>query len=510
MSDDTPYSPTRPTTTTGPTAVGTRPANTPPQQERRTWPQRLTIAALVVAGLGCFAAGSVLYAAQQVVEDRNVFVLDTAPDDLAGNGAGNQSAGGDGDPSGPPETFPQADPETKNFLITGADNNACIDPDSPYAGAFGDRGEGFGQRSDTIMLWRVNPAKSQVAVLSFPRDLWVNIAGRSNKNRINSAYTRDNPQRLIDTIYQNFLIRVDHFVQVDFCAFKVLVDAVDGVTVPFDFPVRDANTGLNVPEPGCYTFDGDHALAYVRSRKMQYLNDDGEWVTDGTSDLGRISRQQDFIRRTADSLLAAGAFNPSVIRALIQTSDDYVVVDSELSLNKQLEFAGVLRNVAPGDITSYQIEARATEIQGQAVLIPDTGGSNMQRIIALFRGEADLASTSEAIADTDDSSATTSGTDTSSETSTDSDSGTDTSVGNAADGTTAGSNDTTDETANDTTADTATDTTADATIAPPTTFDSPIDAVAETDPPGPSTTLPLVEAEVNGKGIFPDPNATCS
>ena len=46
-----------------------------------------------------------------------------------------------GDPSvtteaGPVETLPQADPEAKNFLITGADNNACIDPNSPYAAAF--------------------------------------------------------------------------------------------------------------------------------------------------------------------------------------------------------------------------------------------------------------------------------------------------------------------------------------------------------------------------------------
>ena len=57
----------------------------------------------------------------------------------------------------PPETFPPAEPDAKNFLITGADNNACVDPDSPYAPAFGDRSS-FGERSDTIMMWRVNPA----------------------------------------------------------------------------------------------------------------------------------------------------------------------------------------------------------------------------------------------------------------------------------------------------------------------------------------------------------------
>ena len=128
--------------------------------------------------------------------------------------------------------------------------------------------------------------------------------------RINEAYERDDPQKLIDTIYQNFGINTDHFVQVDFCAFQTLVDAVDGVAVPFDTLIRDENTGLNVTETGCYTFDGDHALAYVRSRKLEYLDADGKWTQDPTSDLGRISRQQDFLRRTVARLLSKGAFDP--------------------------------------------------------------------------------------------------------------------------------------------------------------------------------------------------------
>ncbi|NND74759.1 MAG: hypothetical protein HKN44_07090 [Ilumatobacter sp.] len=390
-------------------------ADDAPVKLRRTWPQRLTIVAVWFAAFGCFAAGSVLYAAQRVIEDRNVVVIDpgdgsasadgdpsfssTAPAD--GEPAGADGAAGSEEPARPVETFPPAEPDAKNFLITGADNNSCIDPDSPYAGAFGDR-SGFGERSDTIMMWRVNPSTSQVAVLSFPRDLWVNIAGRSSEQRINVAYERDRPQRLIDTIYQNFLIPTDHFIQIDFCAFRTLVEAVDGVAVPFDQPVRDGNTGLNVPTEGCFTFDGDHALAYVRSRHLEYLDEDGKWQKDRSSDLGRISRQQDFIRRTVDSLLAAGAFDPSVIRALIRTSDDYVVNDADLTVNKMLEFAGVLKGVDPASITNYQIEARNTSIQGNQVLIPRLGGGNMQSILRVFRGDAALASAPEQVFEPDD------------------------------------------------------------------------------------------------------------
>ncbi|MEP6298911.1 MAG: LCP family protein, partial [Ilumatobacter sp.] len=290
----------------------------------------------------------------------------------------------------------------RNILITGADNNACLDPDSPYAPAFGDR-ENIGERSDTIMMWRVNPATKQVAVLSFPRDLWLRIDGRSSKDRINAAYTRDDPQRLINTIQQNFGIETDHFVQVDFCAFKELVDAVGGVAVPFATGVRDGNTGLAVPPEsivdGCFTFSGEHALAYVRSRKLEYFDPGTQtWKRDGTSDLGRITRQQDFIRRVGDQLIA-NAFSPSVVRSLLDVSRQYIVTDAGLTPEKILELSGVLANSDPADITTYQVEARGTTIQGNSVLEPQLGGDNMQAVLALFRGEVTLAERPEQSAD---------------------------------------------------------------------------------------------------------------
>jgi LCP family protein required for cell wall assembly len=369
---------------------------------KRSWPQRLTIGTAFLCAMASFGAAGVLYAGQRVVEDRNLAPAIINP---ATNTTTPSAPAVDPESSEPlpvltpAPTFPAAEPDAKNFLITGADNNACVDPDSPFAPAFGDRSS-LGERSDTIMMWRINPGTSQVAVLSFPRDLWVDIAGSSRAGRINEAYERDNPQKLIDTIYQNFGIATDHFVQVDFCAFKTLVDAVDGVTVPFATPVRDKNTGLDVPDPGCYTFNGDHALAYVRSRKMQSLNEDGEWVTDGTSDLGRISRQQDFLRRTVSRLLAKGAFDPDVAGGIIDTVSEFIVTDPGLTPRKMLEFAGVMSRVDPTQITTYQIEARNATIQGNSVLIPTLDGDNMRSIISVFQGAATLTDAPDQVFDT--------------------------------------------------------------------------------------------------------------
>jgi len=382
---------------------------------RRTWPQRLLIAGVACTAVGSFVAGGLVWFAQQQLEERQLVALDQPAEvDTVGASADTGSSGGDdgvadgpsvdasepsptADPSIPVETFPPAEPGARNILITGADNNACLDPDSRFAPAFGDR-QGAGERSDTIMMWRVNPATNQVAVLSFPRDLWLKIDGRSSKGRINEAYNRDDPQRLINTIRQNFGIETDHFVQVDFCAFKELVDAVGGVAVPFETPVRDGATGLIVEEAGCFTFSGEHALAYVRSRKIEYMTEDGRWERDGTSDLGRISRQQDFIRRVGDELLS-NVFSPSVVRTLFDVSRDYIVTDNELTLDRIQQFAGVLQSSDPADITTYQIEARGTTIQGNSVLEPRLGGDNMQSVLKLFRGEVTLADRPEQIID---------------------------------------------------------------------------------------------------------------
>lgn len=382
-----------------------------PFRRRRTWPQRLLLTLNIVVITACFVGAGGLVIARHYANSIAKVDIETPGGNAAepGDPGAPAAANGPGDTTpvdtGPPETFPEADPEAKNFLITGADNNACVDPDSPYAAAFGDR-ETMGERSDTIMVMRVDPSTRQGAVLSFPRDLWVEISG-GRTGRINGAYVKDDPQRLIDTIYENFGVPIDHFIQVDFCAFKTIVDAVGGVSVPFDFPARDRYSGLNVPTKGCFTFNGDHALAYVRSRHYQYQDESGQWRDDPVSDLGRISRQQDFLRRALTAALDKGITNPSVARGLIKTAQENVVVDSGLSITKMLEFVGVLRDVDPGGISTYQIEAVGRMISGNSVLEPRINGDNMQAILAIFRGEAPLAGAPVQVFDTTTTSTTT-------------------------------------------------------------------------------------------------------
>ncbi len=295
------------------------------------------------------------------------------------------------------EAFPIADPQAKNFLITGSDNGACDDPGT--ANPVGERGT-IGERSDTIMIMRVDPSTSRAAVLSFPRDLWVKIHGTNKRGRINEAFSLNDPQKLVDTIFLNFGILAEHYIQIDFCAFKTLVDSVGGVSVPFEFPAMDDNTGLDVPTVGCYKFDGAAALAYVRSRHYEYLDPKtNTFREDPSSDYGRIARQQDFLRRAVATVLSRGVFNLDVARGLIDVAEKYVVTDANLTLGKQLEFAGVLKNLDPDDIHTYQIEGVGAVIGGASVIEPRLDGTNMQAILSIFSGQAQLETAPEQVFD---------------------------------------------------------------------------------------------------------------
>ncbi len=363
-----------------------------PFRRKHSGAQRLVLGLSIVVIIACFVGAGVLLAAKNTVESFAASPdLDITAPPTVGNSVdpGPPATDPETGETVPPETFPPADPAAKNFLITGADNNSCIDPTSPWASA-GDPDRPGGERSDTIMVIRVDPSTQRAAVLSFPRDLWVKIDGRG-KSRINSAYVKGDPTTLANTISQNFGVVVDYAIQIDFCAFKQLVDAVGGVSVPFEFPIYDDTVGLNIPTAGCHSFSGDEALAYVRSRHLHYIDANGKKQADPSSDLGRISRQQDFLRRVLRATLDKGILNPSVASGIIESMQNYIVRSNDLTLDVMLSFLGVIRDVDPSSLPTYQIEASRLITGGNDVLEPRLNGENMKAILAIFRGEAPLA-----------------------------------------------------------------------------------------------------------------------
>src|SRR5262245_10990418 len=150
-----------------------RPTNFPPMRRRRprrTWGQRIvTVVCGATAIAAVAAAGGVWWANAQADSVQRVSI---GP---GGSTPATTVSPSTGAGAGVTTTTAQAfDLKAENYLLVGTDSRDCIDPSSPYAGAFLGNGD-VGERSDTIMLFRVDPDESKAAILSFPRDLWVKI-----------------------------------------------------------------------------------------------------------------------------------------------------------------------------------------------------------------------------------------------------------------------------------------------------------------------------------------------
>ena len=161
--------------------------------------------------------------------------------------------------------------------------------------------------------------KNSYAV-SFPRDLYVNIPGHG-KGKINAAFN-EGPQEVIDTLKADFDVDIQHYLEVNFKTFEDIVNAVGSVPVYFPYPARDQLSGLGpTPAAGCYHLDGAPALAYVRSRHLEYFID-GKWRdASPQADIDRIARQQDFIKKLGRIAVAQDRQRPDD-RARPRRQDD--------------------------------------------------------------------------------------------------------------------------------------------------------------------------------------------
>jgi hypothetical protein len=162
---------------------------------------------------------------------------------------------------------------------------------------------------------------------------------------------------------------------------------------PAAAPATTTATAAARGRAGCGIKGGDEALAYVRSRHLKWVDENGKAHEDRLSDFGRISRQQDFLRRVVAKALATGVYTPSIARGLIRTAQQYVVTDPDLTLQKMLEFAGVIKALDQGNLRTYQIEVKSETRGANLVLIPRMNGGNMQAVISVFRGRAPLLET---------------------------------------------------------------------------------------------------------------------
>ncbi len=237
-------------------------------------------------------------------------------------------------------------PSSLNILVLGTDGRAS---------------EGFLSRTDSIMLVGIKPSQLRLSLLSIPRDLFIEVPGFGSQriNTINLLAEQQQrgtgPRLAAEALSQDFGVRLDRYVRLDFNGFVSLVDAVGGLTVDVEhsiaddsYPTEDGGTEYVKFDVGVQQMDGNRALIYARTRH-------------GDDDYHRAERQQQVI-----SALFAKLVNPirwpaalAVIRSSIDTDltlfDMYKVVVPALLNRGRYETLVINRDYIKGTAEGHAI-----------------------------------------------------------------------------------------------------------------------------------------------------------
>lgn len=237
-----------------------------------------------------------------------------------------------------------------------------------------------GLLSDTNIVMSIDPRKADVAMLSIPRDLYVNVPGYGYR-RINEAYSigesRDyeggGPALAKETVSRTLDIPIHYYARVDFDGFEKIVDEVGGIDIYVEEDIYDPyypNEGMSGSstysiDAGQHHMDGAAALRYARSRKT-------------TSDFDRAARQQKVIIGVKDKIFSSGvAFNPKKILSIVSILGDHVKTDLGVKdmkrlyeISKKIDSSNIITKVLDNKETGLLMGANV----GGASVLKTTSG----------------------------------------------------------------------------------------------------------------------------------------
>lgn len=247
-----------------------------------------------------------------------------------------------------------------NVLVLGSDRRDVVGEGDRDARQF--KGGG-GQRADVIILVHIAPKAESAVMVSLPRDLRVNIPGRG-RQKINAAYA-GGPNLMLKTVAAFTGLEINHYVEVNFSSFRQIVDAVGGVKIYVNRKLKDKKSGLDLPAAGCYAMDGDVALSFVRARNI-----------DPTADIGRIQRQQLFMRTILRKVKSTGfLLNLPRVLKLSDAVGKGLKYDKGVDLGLARAVANKLAGYEKGRVDFRIVPGRPRMIGGGSYVVADEDDS---------------------------------------------------------------------------------------------------------------------------------------
>jgi len=231
-----------------------------------------------------------------------------------------------------------------------------------------------GRRTDTIFLLSISGRHA--AMLSFPRDLFVTQCD-GTRGRINGSYASGGPSCLVKTVTNLTGIAIDTYVEVNLFGFSRIVDAVGGVPILLESPLVDRAAGLDLPA-GCVVLDGRRAVGFIRARHV-----------DGDGDLGRIARQQRFLKELAKEVISPHTLvNVPRLFRVAGAAGSSITADRRLGTIDFLQLTFAAKGLAGGNLATYTVPGTFDRISGAEVIRLDEPAS--EALFAQFRDSSIL------------------------------------------------------------------------------------------------------------------------
>src|SRR5262249_25002329 len=235
---------------------------------------------------------------------------------------------------------------------------------------------GLAYRTDTMMLVSLDPASHSLGILSIPRDLYVDVPGYNDLQRVNSPMVLGElgqpgygPELMMQTVQYNLGIRVHDYVAIDFNTFISVIDAIGGVDINVPYTISDPQYpdmyyGYDpfYIRAGLQHLDGKTALKYARTRH-------------GDNDFQRAQRQQQVLYAIRDKVLKLDMLPQLIIQAPTLWNDVSTGVSTGLTFDQIIQLVLYLKDIPSENIKTGVIDENYTTgyttSQGAAVLVPD-------------------------------------------------------------------------------------------------------------------------------------------
>jgi LCP family protein required for cell wall assembly len=238
------------------------------------------------------------------------------------------------------------------------------------------------------MVASIEPATNKAALLSIPRDFYVQVPGEEYFSKINAVHAQgeskeegEGPRLLKEVVEEMTGQPIHYYVRTDFTAFKGIVDAVGGVNVHNETSFFDFWHKISFPA-GTEKMNGERALAYVRARYIE--GPEG-------GDFKRAARQQKVLLALREKVFSVQtAFDPTRVSAILDSLSENIRTDMELwEMRRLYELA---RLTDPGKVHTVVLTSGptgvltgGTEVLGgvpASVLRPRTGDYSEIQTIA--------------------------------------------------------------------------------------------------------------------------------